>query len=66
MHYCQLTRIQQFLVDTIMKNESSDAQALESIFETSMSKYAELNPSHCLSPADTERVIAELRDQLRL
>jgi hypothetical protein len=49
-----------------MKNESSDAQALESIFETSLSKYAELNPSHGLSPADTERVIAELREQLRL
>jgi hypothetical protein len=49
-----------------MKNGFSDAQALESIFETSMSKYTELNPSHRLTPADTERVIAELRNELRL
>jgi hypothetical protein len=43
-----------------------DFQALESIFEASISKYTELHPSQSLDPADADRAIAELREDLRL
>jgi hypothetical protein len=64
----ELTCIQQFLLDAIMTNGLRDTQALECFFETSKFKYAELHPSQSLRlhPADADRAIVEIREDLRL
>jgi hypothetical protein len=62
----QLTRFRQFLIDSVMKSASTDVAALKSILASSKSDYSDLHPLHSLDPADIDKAIAELRENLRL
>jgi len=59
-------RVQQFLIDSIMREGINEDQALEDFLQSSKSKYTEMNPADVLDHAAADQAIQQLRENLRL
>jgi hypothetical protein len=57
---------QQFLVMSIMQNGLHQTDALEGFLQSSKHIFAQLNPAAALDSAEADRIIQDLRAELRL
>ncbi len=61
-----LKRVEQFLMDSILRKGIHETQALEAFLLSSKQTYADLNSAAVLDHSDADQVIQELRESLRL
>jgi hypothetical protein len=59
-------RVQQFLIDSIIREGIYEDQALEDFLQSSKSKYTDLNPANALDHAAADQAIQQMRENLRL
>ena len=59
-------RVQQFLIDSIMREGINENQALEDFLLSSKSKFTETHPADALDDATADQAIQQLREDLRL